>query len=110
MPKSKETHETPAACCGGPGTCQVVAIVSVDARGQMVLPKELRDQAGIAPGDKLAITTWEKDGRVVCLTLSKANDLTAKIEELLRPVLLGAGKAADHGERRQKNEEGRRER
>jgi len=69
--------------------CQIVAIVSVDARGQMVLPKELRKQAGIAPGDKLAVTALRQGGRVVCLALCKANDLGSKIEELLRPLLLG---------------------
>ena len=69
--------------------CQIVAIVGVDARGQMVLPKELREQAGIAPGDKLAVTALRQGGQVVCLTLCKANDLGSKIEELLRPLLLG---------------------
>jgi len=79
---------TPAscsACC-----CRLVAVVSVDARGQMVLPKALRDAAGIAPGAKLAITAWEKDGSVACLTLSRADDLALKIEELLSPVLAGS--------------------
>ena len=38
-----------AACCapGGFGSCKVDSLVSVDERGQMVLPKELRDKAGI---------------------------------------------------------------
>jgi len=31
--------------------------------GQMVLPKELRDRAGIKGGDKLALIGWEKEGR-----------------------------------------------
>ena len=79
-----------AECDARESCCQIVAIVSVDARGQMVLPKELREQAGIAPGDKLAVTALRQGGRVVCLTLCKANDLGSKIEELLRPVFLGS--------------------
>ncbi|HTY82329.1 MAG TPA: AbrB/MazE/SpoVT family DNA-binding domain-containing protein, partial [Dehalococcoidales bacterium] len=36
-------------CCGN--TFQVEALVSVDERGQMVLPKETRDKANIHAGD-----------------------------------------------------------
>jgi len=35
--------------------CKVVSLVTVDGRGQMVLPKELREQIGIRPGEKLAL-------------------------------------------------------
>ncbi len=38
----------------------------------MVLPKDVREKAGIRPGDKLALITWEKDGEVCCLALMKA--------------------------------------
>ena len=34
--------------------CRVESIISVDERGQMVLPKDLRDKANIRAGDKLA--------------------------------------------------------
>ena len=44
--------------------CQVESIISLDDKGQMVLPKEVRAKAGIEPGDKLAVITWEKDGKV----------------------------------------------
>jgi antitoxin PrlF len=89
MARRAELKSDPATCCAGESCCQIVAIVSVDARGQMVLPKELRDQAGIAPGDKLALTALRRGETVVCLTLSKANDLAPKLEELLRPLFLG---------------------
>ncbi len=62
-------------CCSMPSgetCCKVEALVSVDERGQMVLPKELREKANIRPGDKLAVTSWEKDGKVCCITLTKA--------------------------------------
>ncbi len=36
-------------------TYKIEAVVSVDERGQMVLPKELRQRAGIGPGDKIAL-------------------------------------------------------
>ncbi len=37
---------------GAPGSCSVEAIVSVDERGQMVLPKDFRIRSGIKPGEK----------------------------------------------------------
>ena len=33
--------------------CRIDAVVSVDAKGQIVLPKDLREKANIKPNDKL---------------------------------------------------------
>lgn len=67
--------------------CKVEALVSVDERGQMVLPKELREKAGIHAGDKLAITSWEQDGKVCCISLIKAEDLTGMVKATLGPLM-----------------------
>jgi antitoxin PrlF len=69
------------------GCCVVEAIVAVDERGQMVLPKELRDKVGIKAGDKLAITSWKKDGEVCCITLIKAGNLGGMVRTMLGPVM-----------------------
>jgi len=76
------------------GCCRVEALLGIDERGQMVLPKELRDRAKIKAGDKLALVSWEKDGEVCCLTLIKADHLAGGIQEFLGPVMGGfaAGK------------------
>ncbi len=52
--------ESPATCCTSADEtcCQVESLVTVDERGQMVLPKGLRDRAGIKAGDKLAAISW----------------------------------------------------
>ncbi len=71
--------------CGN-SCCQVEAVITIDARGQMVLPKELRDKVGIRAGDKLVITSWEKDGTVCCLSLTKAEALAGSMRELLGPM------------------------
>jgi antitoxin PrlF len=44
--------EKPLSCFSGVGAgcCQVEAMVSVDEKGQMVLPKSIREKAGIQPG------------------------------------------------------------
>ncbi len=67
--------------------CKVEALVSVDDRGQMVLPKELRERANIRAGDKLTVTSWEKDGKVCCITLTKAEELTEMVRATLGPVM-----------------------
>lgn len=67
--------------------CKVQSIVTVDERGQMVLPKEIRDQAGIGPGDKLAVVSMEKDGKICCITLMKIDALTDVVRGVLGPVM-----------------------
>ena len=67
--------------------CRVEALVSVDDRGQMVLPKELREKANIRVGDKLAAVSWEKDGRICCISLTKAEEFTDMVKAVLRPVM-----------------------
>lgn len=67
--------------------CAVEAIVTVDERGQMVLPKELRERAGIKAGDKLAVTSWEKDGEICCIALLKAGNLETMVKGILGPLM-----------------------
>ncbi len=69
------------------GCCAVEALVTVDERGQMVLPKELRERAGIKAGDKLAVTSWEKDGEICCIALIKAGNLESMVKGILGPVM-----------------------
>jgi AbrB family looped-hinge helix DNA binding protein len=77
------------SCCPttGIGGCKVESLVSVDERGQLVLPKEIRDRAGIKGGDKLAVVSWEKDGKVCCLTLIRVEEFTGMVKELLGPLM-----------------------
>jgi len=67
--------------------CKFESVVSVDDRGQMVLPKEIRDKAKIRAGDKLAIISWEKDARVCCISLIKAEDFVEMVKGLLGPMM-----------------------
>jgi antitoxin PrlF len=76
-----KTKETESGCC------RVEALVSVDERGQMVLPKEVREAAGIRGGDKLALILWRKGGNVCCMTLVKADELTDMVRGRLGPLM-----------------------
>jgi len=72
----------------GPGTCcNVEAVLSVDERGQMVLPKEVRQKAGIGTGDKLALISWERNGEVCCLALMKVGNLSGMVQGILNPLV-----------------------
>jgi AbrB family looped-hinge helix DNA binding protein len=69
------------------GCCRVESLVSVDERGQMVLPKEIREKANIRAGEKLAVISWEKNGQVCCISLIKAEDLMEMVKGLLGPMM-----------------------
>jgi antitoxin PrlF len=70
-----------------PPCCRVESIVTVDERGQMVLPKEVRERAGIRPGEKFALVLMEKDGQVCCMALLRTQALSSMVREFLRPVV-----------------------
>jgi antitoxin PrlF len=72
---------------GEGGCCRVEALISVDERGQMVLPKEVREAAGIRAGDKLALILWRKGEKVCCMNLVKADELTDMVRGRLGPLM-----------------------
>lgn len=74
------TCEIGQVCCG------VEALVSVDDRGQMVLPKDVREKLGLKAGGKLAVVTMQQDGDVCCLTLIKAERLSGMVKTFLGPI------------------------
>jgi antitoxin PrlF len=73
MPKSKEC-------------CKIDAVVSVDSKGQIVLPKDLRERANIQPNDKLALIGMEREGEVCCLVLMKTECLSSIVKGMLGPI------------------------
>ncbi len=89
MARQKKVEVTPviteikdtSACC------KVESIISVDERGQMVLPKEIRERAGINAGSKLAVASWEKEGKICCITLIKAEELVDMVKGQLGPII-----------------------
>ena len=87
MVKKLEKGSCSGHTCGRMSCCKVEALVSVDERGQMVLPKEIREKAEIRTGDKLALVSWEKDGKVCCFTLIKADEFGDMVKGLLGPMM-----------------------
>lgn len=88
MPNRKAEGSCPPQGCTT-SCCRVESIISIDERGQILLPKELRKKANISAGDKLAVISWDKDGEVCCLTLIKADYLVERVSDFLGPLLKG---------------------
>lgn len=77
--------------CGPKTTCKVESILTIDERGQMVLPKDVRDRANIKSGDKLALISWEKEGSICCFALMKVENLSGMISDVLSPLMNNTG-------------------
>ena len=73
-------------------TCRIDAVITMDAKGQIVLPKELREKANIKPNDKIAVVACEKDGEVCCIMMVKAERLVSAVTKTLGPLLKGVTK------------------
>jgi len=66
---------------------KVDAVVAMDSKGQIVLPKDLREKAKLKPGDKLAIVACGKEGEVCCLVMLKSEGLGEAVSKVLSPAL-----------------------
>jgi len=69
--------------------CKIDAIVTMDAKGQIVLPKDLREKADLKPTDKIAVVACEKEGKVCCIVMIKAERLAGAVSKTLSPLLKG---------------------
>ena len=67
--------------------CKVESIIGIDERGQMVLPKELREKAKIRAGDKFALVSWDKGGEICCIYLIKTEHLAERVKDFLGPMM-----------------------
>ena len=61
----------------------IEGIATVDSRGQIVLPKTVRDALGLEAGSKLAVVLKQNDGAPCCVTLMPAVRLESRVRELI---------------------------
>lgn len=76
-------------CCT-PSTaecCKVESVVTIDDRGQMILPKDLREKVGLIAGDKLVIASSMKDGKLGFLMMFRADDFGDMVKDFVGPVM-----------------------
>ena len=93
MTKKTEARSAYPSCAPAAG-CRVESVLTVDERGQMVLPKDVRERAGIRPGDKLALISWENDGSICCLALMKVESLSGMVKDVLGPLINESGRTS----------------
>lgn len=72
--------------------CRIDAVITMDSKGQIVLPKDLREKANIKPNDKVAVVACEKEGEVCCIMLLKADRLVGAVTKTLSPLIKGITK------------------
>jgi AbrB family looped-hinge helix DNA binding protein len=87
MTKKKDHKNFCAPPEGGMGCCNVEAFVSIDERGQMVLPKDIREKANINPGDKLTLVTCQTGEKIQIIALIKADNFSEMVKDFMGPVM-----------------------
>jgi antitoxin PrlF len=85
-------EETNGVSCCRESDCRIEALITVDERGQMVLPKDVRENANIKAGDKLALISWAQGGKILCFSLMKSEELGLFVKDKLGPVMYGLSK------------------
>jgi AbrB family looped-hinge helix DNA binding protein len=69
------------------GCCKVHAVVTIDSKGQIVLPKDVREKAKLKPNDKLAVIGCERNGEICCIMMVRADDLGNTVKTMLGSML-----------------------
>lgn len=75
----------------GSQSYEVEAVLTIDARGQIVIPKDVRIRAGINDGDKLVLVSQRYGERICCLSLVSANVFSDKMPGLIQSLLTEDG-------------------
>ncbi|MFA4876744.1 MAG: HgcAB-associated protein [Methanoregula sp.] len=86
MTKKDESRVT-CTSAGSTEKCSVEAILTIDERGQVLIPKDIREKAHIGPGDKLALIFVGNEGHTCCLSLVKIENLTGMVKQVLGPMM-----------------------
>jgi antitoxin PrlF len=73
-------------CCGD-DTYRIDAVITMDQKGQIVLPKDLREKANIKPNEKLAVVACEKEGEVCCIMLLKVERFASAVSKTVGPLI-----------------------
>ena len=69
--------------------CQIEAVVSLDERGQIIIPKDVRKKLKLESGDKFALMTYgtnDGSGSSCCITLVRTDQLKGMVQQVLGPM------------------------
>lgn len=69
---------------------KISAVVNVDNKGQILLPKDLREKAEINAGDKLVlIAGCDENDEICCFILVKSETIDESLRNSIKPMLRG---------------------
>ncbi len=69
---------------------RIEAVLTVDSKGQILFPKELREKTDIKAGDRMvAIAGCDEKGEVCCLILVRAEIVDEGLRNVVAPMLKG---------------------
>ena len=78
-------------CCPsseeGLSCCHVEGVVTIDSKGQIVLPKSLREDMGLKEKDKLIIVSMKDKGKIASISLFKSKAMDNMVKIMLKPVM-----------------------
>ncbi len=84
-------------------SCRMVAVIAMDGRGQIVLPKSLRDRADMKAGDRFCVVSSESDDKVCCISLLKADEIDQTVKDILGPIMKDILETGEEDEDRKKS-------
>jgi AbrB family looped-hinge helix DNA binding protein len=84
---NKEEKECCPSSGEGESCCHVEGVVTVDAKGQIVLPKGLREKMEIKDKDKLIVVGMRDKGEVTSISLFKAEKMDNMVKIMLKPIM-----------------------
>ncbi|MCX6697114.1 MAG: HgcAB-associated protein, partial [Methanoregula sp.] len=61
--------------------------LSIDSRGQVVIPIEVRRRANIHDGDKLALVSWMNRDEVCCLALIRTDNMSSEVSGMMHSLI-----------------------
>jgi len=67
--------------------CRIDAVVTIDSKGQIILPKDIREKAKLKPNDKLAVIGCGEDDETCCIIMIKTEKLANTLKGFLGPML-----------------------
>jgi len=91
MNAMNKENEKQDECCPsseeGLSCCHVEGVVTVDSKGQIVLPKTLREKMKINEKDKLIVVGMKDKGEVTSISLFKAEKMDNMVKIMLKPIM-----------------------
>ncbi|MFX1296236.1 MAG: HgcAB-associated protein HgcC [Promethearchaeota archaeon] len=78
-------------CCESsnirPGCCKIESVITIDSKGQLLLPKEVRESVNLKAGDKLVVVNMTGSNDSCCILLIKAENFGDLVKNYLGPMM-----------------------